>query len=207
MTAIRRTPWWVWVACLVPLGLGAWAPLAPSVQRRKPVWALFTTLSLALVIAALFVPTGPDGDNSLKGALVIAGWVGAIATSLSIRRPYLEGTNPSGWETRKARAAERLRVRREAIALVASDPALAAELGVGRPDVRGAQHAGLIDVNHASAAAIAGLPGFDAALAARVVQLRGELNGFDSVVDLGLVADLDANHVERLRERTVFLPR
>ena len=47
----------------------------------------------------------------------------------------------------------------------------------------------------------------DDALARRIVALREELDGFESVHDLGSVLELDGNAVERLRDHTVFLPR
>ena len=84
-------------------------------------------------------------------------------------------------------------------------PALAAELGVGRPDVPGADHHGLVDVNSAPVEVLARLPGVDDALAAEIVRMRGELGRFSSVAELGAVMELPAPTVEDLRERVVFL--
>jgi hypothetical protein len=50
-------------------------------------------------------------------------------------------------------AEDRIDLRAEGRRLLASKPALAREVGVGRPDLSGASDYGLIDVNHASAAA------------------------------------------------------
>jgi hypothetical protein len=47
--------------------------------------------------------------------------------------------------------------------------------------------------------------GFDAA--ARLVQVREELDGFASLEDMGMTLDLDGDTVEDLRGRVVFLPR
>ena len=80
---------------------------------------------------------------------------------------------------------------------------LAIELGIGRPDKPRCLGSRARRRQHASAQALATLPGIDAALATRIV----ELHGFASVHDLGGVFDLDASAVERLRDRVVFLPR
>ena len=109
---------------------------------------------------------------------------------------------------RERQAAERrLAERREAQKLAVENPALALELGVGRPDRPGAQSAGLVDVNNAPVEALRLLPGIDEAKALRIVRLREELNGFSSLHDLGAVLELDGHAVERLRDDTVFLPR
>jgi DNA uptake protein ComE-like DNA-binding protein len=86
-------------------------------------------------------------------------------------------------------------------------PELGRGLGIDRPDRPFAQAAGLVDVNNAPIGALLELPGADEVLAARIVELREELNGFASVHDLGNVLDLDVHAVERLTERVVFLPR
>jgi helix-hairpin-helix protein len=73
---------------------------------------------------------------------------------------------------------------------MATEPALAKEVGVGRPDIPGADDYGLIDVNHCPADALARLPGMTSALARRTVRERLQAGGFSSVEDLGLLLDL-----------------
>lgn len=65
---------------------------------------------------------------------------------------------------------------------------------------------GVVDVNHASAAALAQLAGVDAQLAARLVAVREEVGGFRSAPELGAVIDVDATTVERIGRAAVFLP-
>ena len=137
---------------------------------------------------------------------IILGWVGALATTLTIRPTYQSET-ASGFAREREAAEQRLQERREGQRMAAEQPDLAVELGIGRPDRPGARAAGLVDVNNASAAALTTLPGIDEALATRIVELRAELNGFASVHDLGGLIDLDGNAVERLEDRVVFLPR
>jgi DNA uptake protein ComE-like DNA-binding protein len=90
--------------------------------------------------------------------------------------------------------------------MLASQPALAHELGVGRPDVPGADDYGLVDVNHCPAAALTRLPGVTEDLASRIVSQREQAGGFSSVEDLGVLLDLPPVTVDGLRDTAVFLP-
>jgi hypothetical protein len=201
---MRRVPWWVW-ASATPFGLGAWTPIIPGRELQRPSWVAWGALWSVVTIAGWVAAIVSDGSDA-GGLMIILGWCGAIATTLVIRPSYLE--QASSAFTRGLEAAElRLRERREAQELAAAEPELALELGIGRPDRPGAQHAGLVDVNNAPISALLRLPGIDDALAHRIVELREELDGFESVHDLGSVLDLDGNAVERLRDHAVFLPR
>lgn len=99
--------------------------------------------------------------------------------------------------------AERERAQR----LAREDPKLAREIGVGRPDVPDDEPMGVVDVNHASRAAIEALSGVDPSLASRIVSVREHVDGFSSVDDMALLLDLPPQLVEQLRERAVCLPR
>ena len=138
--------------------------------------------------------------------MMLIAWVGAFVHALALRGEYLR-------RVRKARrdpvlvARQRLNQRRHARQIASEEPDLARELGIGRPDVRGAKAMGVVDVNHASATAIAKLPEVDAELAEQIVTAREEIRGFASPEDLGHVLDLDPSLVDRLRDRTVYLPR
>ncbi len=65
---------------------------------------------------------------------------------------------------------------------------------------------GLVDINSASAAELARLPGLDDDLAAMIVLLRGHMDGFTSLAQLGLLLDLPADVVSDLSDCTVVLP-
>jgi len=201
---MRGVPWWVWVSA-TPMGLGAWAPIAPGKQRGRPLWIAAGVLWSVIAVAGWVAAIINDGGGG-AGGLIILGWVGAFATALVIRPTYVQETG-SSFARGREEAQRRLEERREGQRIAAEEPDLAVELGIGRPDLRGAQHAGLVDVNNAPAAYLAKLPGIDDALATRIVELRAELNGFASVHDLGGLVDLDGNAVERLQDRVVFLPR
>ncbi len=204
LAAMNRVPWWVW-ASAAPMGLGAWTPIVPGRRVHRRAWIALGALWSAVALAGWIGAAANDGGSG-AGLLIILGWVGAVATTLSIRTTYL-GLISSSFADDRAEAERRLAERREGQRLAAERPELALELGVGRPDRAGAQHAGLVDVNNAAAGALTGLPGIDDVMATRIVELRAELNGFSSVHELGGLVDLDGYAVERLSDRVVFLPR
>jgi hypothetical protein len=200
---IARRSRWAWLS-LLPIGLGAWAPIYGGVKARKPVWWAWGVLWSATVVAGL-VLANIHGTRTTGGGLLIVGWVGAIATSFTLRTESQALESP--FQIAVQGAEERLAEREQARRLAREQPALARELGIGRPDLANAQDAGLNDVNNASATSLVRLPGIDDAMATRIVEARAATHGFSSVEDLGTVLNLDGNLVENLRDRVVFLPR
>lgn len=195
---------------LIPIGLGAWAPIYAGAKARQRKWIVLGIVWSAVVLAGFVKSSlshaGHSGTDDVAGLLIVVGWVGAIATSFVIRGSY-ERQMSSSFLAAAEVGEERLQERRKALATARANPALAREIGVGRPDEPGAFDAGLVDVNNASVSALLRLPGVDDALATRIVEARGQTNGFSSLEDLGTVLDLPGDLVERLRERVVFLPR
>jgi DNA uptake protein ComE-like DNA-binding protein len=201
----ENTPavWWPWLS-LLPFGLGAWAPLYAGVRARSRAWVVLGIVWSLIVLVGWSLAAG--GASDAGGVLMILGWVAGAATSVAIRGQYaLRMRSPLLAATEQAR--ERLADRDRARALVDRDPALAAELGVGRPDLSGALALDLVDVNNAPVTALLTLPGVDGELATRITETRAAVRGFTSVEDLGLALDLTGDLVEALRERVVFLPR
>lgn len=198
---------WPWIS-LIPIGLGAWAPIYAGVRARRSSWILLGVLCCALVIGGFIKDRtgGHSGSDATAGVLVIIGWAGAVAASFSIRPAY-ERQMSSPLLEASEEARERLSERRRALALAKENPALAAEMGIGRPDKRGAADVGLVDVNNAPVAALEKLPGIDDQLATRIAEVRAQIGGFSSVADLGEALDLDGDLVEQLREKVVCLPR
>jgi Helix-hairpin-helix motif len=192
----RVVPWWVWASVLLPIGFGAWAPLIPGLALRRKAWIAWGALWTAIAVFGFVASTIVKPD--WPGGVLMLGWVGGAVTTLAIRPAYQRELDDP-FRREKETAERRLRDRREAERIARERPELARELHLER--------VGLVDVNHAPAAALRKLPGVDAALAARIISLRQRINGFESLEDLGMVLDLDGDAVERLRDRTVFLPR
>lgn len=209
LPATRTSSRWPWLS-LLPLGLGAWAPIYAGVRARVALWVGLgvgcTAVTVAGWVLSATTDHGHGRHNTLAGALVILGWVGAVASSFIVRAAY-DRRMGSPLLIASEEGQRRLADRDQARRIAADDPALAREMGVGRPDSPGASDAGLVDVNNASAAAIATLPGVDADLATRIVEARARCDGFSSLEDFGMVLDLPGDLVERLRDRAIFLPR
>jgi DNA uptake protein ComE-like DNA-binding protein len=192
------------------LGLLSWGPfLYIAVKTGSARYRLIsaTYLAVAMVAAVLLAlqPSGDGGMTVLAGMLLILLGGGGAVHVLASRRDYARAMLAAE-DPRRLSAERRADERARALAIVARSPRRALELGVGRPDVEEAFDGGLVDVNHASATAIASLPGIDAALAAQIVDLRGA-TGFISLHDLDLVLDLDEATLQQLRELVVFIPR
>jgi DNA uptake protein ComE-like DNA-binding protein len=101
-------------------------------------------------------------------------------------------------------AEQRIREREEGRQLARKNPQLARELGVGRPDRPGARSYGVVDVNSASATAIAQIAG--PPVARQIVSARGQVGGFSSLEDMGVALDLPPDVIERMRDYAIFLP-
>jgi hypothetical protein len=198
--ASTRKGRWPYIS-LIPLGFGAWAPLYARIKARRRDWILLGTVCTALVLAGIVA-----SPHAIGGFMLLVGWIGAIVISFLIRDSY-ERQMSSPLQAAAQAGEVRLRDRRQAMQTARDNPALAREIGVGRPDEPGAFDADLIDVNNAPASALLRLPGIDDALATRIVETRAQVEGFSSLEDLGTVLDLPGDLVERLRDHVVFLPR
>lgn len=198
---------WPYIS-LIPIGFGAWAPIYAGVKARRLTWVLLGVVWCAIAVAGWVHNSvgGHPGDDDLAGLLMIVGWIGAIATSFSIRPAY-DRQMASPLTAAAAAGAVRLEDRARARRIVQENPTLAREIGIGRPDRSQATDAGLVDVNNASVTALLTLPGVGGDLATQIVEARKEVDGFSSLEDMGAVLDLDGNLVEGLREHAVFLPR
>lgn len=198
MSQRSRLPW---LSCLMILG--CWVPLYMGIKARRKDWIAWGAFWVGLTLVGAFLPQ--DGSNPGGGVMAIA-WIGAIVNAFVIRSTYVQ-LMQSPLVSAMAEGRIRLEERQVALQTAQQNPALAREVGIGRPDEQGAVAAGLVDVNNAGASALVSLPGVTDALATRIIETRAEINGFASLEDLGTVLDLRGDAVERLRGHVVFLPR
>jgi hypothetical protein len=201
---------WPWLS-LLPIGFGAWAPLYAGVRARVTSWILLGIFWCAIAVSGWTLSTissshGHQTTNDFAGFLMILAWAGAAASSFMIRPAY-DRRMRSPMLAASERAQDSLRDRRKAQELARSNPTLAREMGIGRPDIPGAADAGLVDINGASVAAMSKLPGIDDGLASRIGRIRVQTGGFTSLEDFGMALDLPGDVVEDLRDRAIFLPR
>ena len=208
MAVRRHRGWWV-LASLVPFGLGIWAGFAYAGTRAHVTrWKLFAVLYAVAALGAFVAPSLVEEDTAASGAAgaaIVVVWALGVGHSLFARPHYLRRMATIAEPMSAAR--ERLAHREEALRIAREEPELAIELGIGRPDRAGAMDSGLVDVNSAPPAVLERLPGIDRAAARRIVAVREELDGFQSLEDFGMTMDLDGGTVEDLRRKVVFLPR
>jgi DNA uptake protein ComE-like DNA-binding protein len=196
---------WPWLAVIIPFGLGALVPIYAGVRARRGAWVALGCLWMALfIIGATFQAV--DSHSDTAGGFYVFAWIGAAFESFAIRGEY-ERRMHSPLRAAERDAQARLEQRRYASTIARQNPALAREIGLGRPDLPGRDAEGLIDVNNAPAHALATLPGVDDRFATTIIETRASINGFDSVEDMGAVLDLPAELVEALKGLVIFLPR
>jgi 4-amino-4-deoxy-L-arabinose transferase-like glycosyltransferase len=213
MTKRPRHAWML--LALFPLGFGAWVPLVAGLRARRPLWVALGILYCAVLIAGFIVSstTPDDEDGSFAGMLIVIPWAAAAATTLAIypsyrrRRALLEEVEQreQTTERRQLEIQQREREREQARELVRKDPVAALERGVGRPDLPGAHHGDLVDVNHAPRKVLQTLPGVDADLARRIVATREGVGQFSSVADMAFVLDLDPDTSARLERVAIAI--
>jgi hypothetical protein len=204
-----RTRGKAWLLLTIPLGFTTWAAfLYIGIRARRTQWLVWAAVYAAALAAYIVLDTPAHPSSAAQGiatSLALLTWIGggihAIAVSGDAVRRIQSGADPV---LEAARA--RIDLRAEGRHLLATQPALAKEAGVGRPDIPGARDCGLVDVNHASAAALAKLPGMTDDLARRTVDERPKAGGFSSVEDLGLLLDLPPATIDQMRDAAIFLP-
>ncbi|SEG30916.1 Helix-hairpin-helix motif-containing protein [Thermomonospora echinospora] len=147
--------------------------------------------------------------SALASMLLMILWIGGFAHALTVRTRVYPQAAPRDKANEYAIHVAKYRrtLREEARTLAAEDPALAHELGIGRPDVpRAYDDGGLIDVNHAPPFVLATLPGMTSELVERIERIRREQGPFVSVEELAINADLPPDLVTRVGEYAIFLP-
>ncbi|WP_336031139.1 hypothetical protein [Geodermatophilus sp. FMUSA9-8] len=184
-------------------------------DRSARLWALaFSGWAVAFVVATNLLSDdqpgkspgdGPEWLNNMLAIVVVVLLVVACVRLQQLRRRvYGHELAMRGADAVMAQALERRRRREEARSLLARDPALARELGIGRPDLhRGYDDGGLIDVNTAPSDVIAAGLEVDAATADAIVAARSLRGGFYSVDEVVVYTSLPPHVQERLREKGI----
>jgi hypothetical protein len=202
---------WIWfLGALLAFGIATpvlFAVAGSQTGRRSWIYAgvLYGILSWGGVVLAVAAPSD-SAISTLGGGLFLIGWV-AGAVHAFFARPAYARLLLAPDQSAVARARDIVAKRREAQKLATGEPEVARQMGLGRPDVAGAIDMGVVDLNHASAGAIATLPAIDDALAQEIVRAREECDGFATLAEMGGILDLEADTVETLRPYVVFLPR
>lgn len=198
---------------LLTLGLITPLTIGYAAVRMKSAWVWASLVPYFALVTFMLVPVEGEYTTTTQDALFIMALLlaGPAATihALAIRhrvfppRPVLPGTlQHAVLESQRRRA-----LRAEAADIARTNPELALELGIGRPDLpRTFDDGGLIDVNHAPASAIATIPGIRPAGAELIVRRREELGGFSSAEEIAAMVSLPPHLTPVLKEHAVFLP-
>ena len=99
---------WVWLS-LIPMGLGAWAPIYAGLRATRRLWWLLGVISTVIALAGWVAAIASNG-GAAGGLLIILGWAGGAATSFAIRSEYrrVMGTVGSPLDTAMLGARRRL---------------------------------------------------------------------------------------------------
>lgn len=200
----RRVLWWWAAVPLASLGIAAFVPPAIFAVRygRKSGYA-WSTLLLAAIIGFFASYRGGhhhDVRDGIATALIMVAWVGGAAvTGAFVLTTHVNDAIADARELRKQ--------RKRARSLIARDPKLAVEAGIGRPDLATVHDdGGLVDVNRAPATSLNTLPGIGLSLANRIVQTRQQVGGYASIDDLIDTLDLNPRDLDDARDRMAFIP-
>jgi hypothetical protein len=160
----------------------------------------------ALLVFWLVIDNSTNNSTAagIGAVAALIPWIGGTAHAAAIRGNAAQRIRPSDG-TRLEAARQRIERRAEGQRLASRDPRLAKEVGVGRPELPGADDFGLVDVNHASQEALCRLPGITPEIAGRIAETRESVGFFKSVEDLGATLDLAPSLVDDIREYAVFV--
>jgi len=187
------------------------------IQRRARDWAVFAVYLVATV--AMIVALGAVNSNSDAGAGV-GGFIVALAGCAAVHaaivfRPSrglspLAASMPLSPRQRNreavAQAEGRIERRKDARHLLKTNPGLAKDLRIGRPDLpREYDDGGLVDVNHVPGAVLATQLGLSAAEVSDVLAARDKLGRFGSSDELGAYTSLAPDRVDELRDLMIFV--
>ena len=207
-TAVAGVVW-----ALVPLaslGMASWAVFLYAAIRRRSWWFGGAAAAYGAVLTVSFAADSPAKPGSAWLAIGAIGFMacmfGGCAHALAVRkRVFGAGRRQDRLREAEHEALRRRKLREQARALATKDPALARELGIGRPDLRrDYDDGGLVDVNSAPASVLATLPGMTADLAAKAVEVRTVRGPFVSADDLSAELDMRPEWVDALADVTVY---
>jgi Helix-hairpin-helix motif len=206
----RATYLWA-LTPLITVGLATWAVFLYAAIRRRSWWLGGASAAYAVLLAVSLATTSENSASAgeaISATALLACMVGGCAHAFAIRgRVFGLEPTPTGDRLHEAEheALRRRKLREEAREVASRDPALARELGIGRPDLRrDYDDGGLVDVNHAPAAVLASLPGMTPELAAKAVELRGSRGAFVSADDLSIALGMPSDWVTALADMTVY---
>jgi hypothetical protein len=208
-----RGGWYVFVVVL-SLGMLSFVPFLHAATRtRKPLMWLWVALYTAAVVT-LFLITGTANVGGIAAGLMIIASVHSVVLRQQVwppttaPQPAPTALPPADrWTDPAIAAILAARARREdARRLATSDPQMARELRIGRPDLpRTYDDGGLVDLNSAPPQVIAHTCGIELAMAARIADARVAGLTFSTVEDVFSFTDIPYPLWDRIRDRALVI--
>jgi len=216
--------WWWFLVPLLTFGFATFVMVAVGGVYRRSRMHLAAAggyFALTVLFLAGSQETGAGSDTyvlpdavTVPALLII--WFGGTAhvalLQTRIRAQAPVSTTPApvvdGADPALAAAQWRGQRRQEARALAVTNPGLAAELRIGRPDLPGRQYddGGLVDVNHVPGDWLAGELDLPADVVAKIVSERDRLGGFTIPEELLVYCErMSAERLEIVRDRLIFI--
>jgi len=179
---------------------------AASRLRSKVLWGCAAGY---VVLIGLFLATSVTQKqssrhvNGLSVALFMVTMIlGAVQTFILRDRVF----NPPAALDPIDEAREEIERREHARKLLRTDPKLANELRIGRPDLeRRFDDGGLVDVNHVDDETLQHLEGVDQSAIEKIVETRKGIGGFSSLADMLVTLDLSPDALSAVEDRLVFI--
>jgi hypothetical protein len=213
----RRVLWWFLIP-LLTFGMATFAVVGYAGWRLRSRWhpaaaVGYFLLFLGFFVGVQFTEFGQPGVvDVIVAPLFLVNWLvgsahaGWLEAQLKSRRCAVEPSSSA--DPAVVAAQQRLARRGTARALLTSNPALAAELGIGRPDLgRQYDDGGLVDINHVPAEVIAGQLGIPFSVAEEIVAQRRRIGGFYCPDDLVVYCEaVTPQEVAVVRDRLLFTP-
>lgn len=211
--------WWYLPLTVLTAGLAAWAPFLHAAvvlgsTRLRWVAAAYGAAIVALFVCATAAPVDAGGNpvgtaGDVLPLIAGTGWLVLIPVACAHQwalRRRVARDRAGRPEPAIARALAARDRRSTARRLAETDPLLARELRIGRPDLaRSYDDGGLVDLNNASAEAIAQCCEIPVPAAEEIVRARTD-SGFSSVDELLVMVTVPVPAWERIRDRGLTLP-
>ena len=209
---------WVWMP-VWSLGMLACVPFFRHalLTRRRGDWLVTAGSLIASVLEVVFLGLGGDSSkpNASPNALGYLGTIlalllmvgGAVHASVLYRRPNSVGVDVARDRNAAAvsEAEQAVRRRVEARRIAESNPVIARDLKIGRPDLaRTYDDGGLVDVNHVPVEVLSRMLGWTPAEASSVELARAQAGGFSSLAELMAYADLSPQRFDAVADLLVF---
>jgi len=204
--------WWLLIP-LFTVGLGTFIIIGVAGLRLRSRATILAALAY-LALTALYVGATPGlsessaAYNAILFVYIFGVWIGGTVHAALLQPKWIAARTVAD-DPAVAAAKWRAQRRREARELLAKDPAVAAELGIGRPDIANRRYVdgGLVDLNHVPADWLIHELEMTPAQASEIVRVRELKGGFASADELVVYcAGFTVERIAVIRDRLAFIP-